>query len=214
MKRVLLLLFFAVLCYGAAAQGPVVTIVNETGYTIEYLYVSSNNSDQWEEDLLGRKVLENGKSFQITLPETGGYDFKGVDKDKDSYYKWNVVVRGNLTVTLTPDDYEPDDERPEAEIPYVFTDSPASGSTWVTVMNNTGYDIYYLYVSLNDADDWYSDILKEDILEKGKEVRVMLPRAGTWDFKAVDVDDDDYTKVEVSLKQGANRVVFQASDRD
>jgi len=214
MKRVFLLLFFAVLCYGAAAQGSVVTIVNETGYTIEYLYVSSNNSDQWEEDLLGRKVLENGKSFQITLAETGGYDFKGVDQDKDSYYKWNVVVRGNMTVTFTADDYEPDDERPEAEIPYVFTDSPASGSTWVTVVNNTGYDVYYLYVSLNDADDWYSDILKDDILEKGKEVRVMLPRAGVWDFKAIDVDDDDYTKIEVSMKQGANRVVFQSSDRD
>ena len=214
MKRTLLLLFFVALCLGATAQTPTITIANETGYTIKYLYVSSNNSNDWEEDVLGRKMLESGKSFQMTLSENGIYDFKGVDEDRDSYIKWNVMVRGDATVTLTMDDFEPADARSEDEIPYVTTSSPASGATWVTVSNQTGYDIYYLYISRDDSDGWYSDLLKDDILEKGKEVRVMLPGPGTWDFKVIDKDEDDYSRMGVSITQGSNRVIFRSSDMD
>lgn len=214
MKHAFFFILFAVLCGAASAQTPVVTIVNETGQTIEYLYTSSNQTDSWEDDVLGRNVLTNGSSFKITLPETGTYDFKGTDTDKDSYYKWNIIIRGNTTITLTAEDFKPDDSRPIGEIPYVFSDSPAPGSTWMTVVNNTNFEIYYLYVSLSDSDGWYSDILKDDTLEKGKQVTVRLPRPGTWDVKAVDKLEHDYTKMELIVTAGANRVVIQQADMD
>lgn len=213
MKRTLLLLIFAAVCSVAAAQGPVVTVVNDTGYTFNYLYISSNNSSSWEDDVLGRKVLTDGDSFKLTLPETGVYDFKAVDTDDDDYIKWDIMVRGNTTITFTMDDFDVKAERGEPS-PYVFTSSPASNATWVTVANDTGYTIYYLYISRGDDDDWFEDILGDDILEKGKQVRVMLPGPGDWDFRAVDADDDEYFRYDEPMSRGSNRVTFRISDLD
>jgi len=214
MKRIFLLMLLIALGGLAAAQSPVVTMINETGNTVEYLYASSNQSDKWEDDVLGRNVLLNGKSFKMTLPENGTYDFRMVDKEDNSYYKWNVIVRGDMTLTMTPEDFEEDDDRPEAERPVVFTGTPRASSTWMTVVNNTNADIYYLYISLSDADGWYGDVLKKEILEKGKEIQVRLPRSGTWDLKAVHENDTEFYKIELSISQGNNRIVIQPSDRD
>lgn len=40
---------------------------NMTGYTIEQVYVSPNNKNDWEEDVLGEDVLEDGASVKITF---------------------------------------------------------------------------------------------------------------------------------------------------
>jgi hypothetical protein len=214
MKRILLS-FFALLLGGAAfAQGPSITVINNTGHTIEYLYVSSNASDDWEDDVLGRRVLEEGKEFKLSLPENGTYDFRAVDKDDDTYFKWNVVVRGNLTITFTADDYEEENGGLDAsQQPYTTTSAP-SGQTWVTISNQTGYEIYYLYVSPGDADGWGKDILGEDTFADGKELRVVLPTGpGPFDFRARDEDDDEYTQYDVEMSTGgANRVTLRVSD--
>ena len=207
MKRIFLLLFFSVMCCMASAQGPTVTVVNNTGYTINYLHISSNNTKSWESDVLGRQVLENGKTFRITLPESGVYDFRAIDKDNDDYFKWNLMVRGNTTITFTMADYSYD----ESSSSSVTTTS--SSNTRVTVVNDTGYTIYYLYISRQASDKWEEDVLGDEVLLNGKEVRVTLPGPGVWDFKVVDKDSDDYYKYGVSIDQGsANRVVFRISD--
>ena len=214
MKKLILLFFTALFCGSAFAQGPSVTVVNNTGYTIEYLYISSNASDKWEDDVLGRRVLKEGDTFKLSLPENGTYDFKAVDKDEDSYIKWNVMVRGDQTITFTMDDYDEEDGGlDESEQPYTTTSTPASDQTWVTVSNQTGYEIYYLYVSPGEADGWGRDILKDDTLANGKEVQVILPTGpGDFDFRARDKDDDDYTKYDVVISKGSNRVILRVSD--
>ena len=215
MKRLILLFFTLLLGYTAAAQGPSVTITNNTGYTFRYLYVSSNNSSNWEEDVLGRKVLESGNSFKVTLPENGVYDFKGVDTDDDDYYKWNIMIRGNTSVSFTMSDYDSDNASSSSSSSSSTTrSSSSSGNTSVTVVNDTGYTIYYLYISRDDTSDWEEDVLGDDVLRSGENVRVTLPGPGVWDFKAIDKDDDDYYKMGQSISRGSNRVVFRLSDMD
>ncbi len=216
MKRLLCFFFAALFCGTVFAQGPSVTVANNTGYTIEYLYISSNATDSWEDDVLGRRVLEEGDTFKLSLPENGTYDFKAVDEDDDSYIKWNVMVRGNQTITFTADDYDEDNGGLDAsQQPYTTTSTPASGQTWVTISNQTGYEIYYLYVSPGEADGWGTDILDEDTLDNRKEIRVILPTGpGEFDFRARDEDDDEYTKFKVVMNSGSNQVIFRASDLD
>jgi hypothetical protein len=215
MKKLILLFSALMFCGAVFAQGPSVTVVNDTGYTIRYLYISSNTTDSWEDDVLGRRVLEDGDSFVLSLPENGTYDFKGVDEDDDAYIKWNVMVRGNQTITLTMSDFDEENGGLESsEQPYITTSTPSSG-TWVTVSNQTGYTIYYLYVSPGEADGWGRDILGEDVLSNGKEVRVVLPSgSGLFDFRAKDEDDDEYTKYDIDMENGSNRVIFRISDLD
>jgi len=43
------------------------TIRNNTGQTINELYVSAVSTDDWEEDILGRDTLPNGEAAQIAF---------------------------------------------------------------------------------------------------------------------------------------------------
>ncbi|HEY0837588.1 MAG TPA: hypothetical protein VGE72_26980 [Azospirillum sp.] len=42
-------------------------IVNKTGYTFKNIHVSEANNNSWDEDVLGRDVLENGESLDVSF---------------------------------------------------------------------------------------------------------------------------------------------------
>ena len=87
----------------ALAADYYVEITNKTGYTIMYMYVSPDNSDSWEEDVLGEDVLPSGKTQRVNLTgyKSPIFDIRLVDEDGDKYTFWNVdVSKVDLTVTL------------------------------------------------------------------------------------------------------------------
>jgi len=87
----------------------------------------------------------------------------------------------------------------------------------ITVVNNTGYACYELYLSPVTVDNWEEDVLGNSILPSGQSVRVRLAfplsRSNRYDFKMVDLDGDTYTKWNVLLTPNAT-VVFTFSDID
>ncbi|GHU33294.1 hypothetical protein FACS1894172_11510 [Spirochaetia bacterium] len=107
MKRFFLAaLLFGAMVFSVAAAGPVVTVVNNTGYTIYYLFFSESADEMWGEDVLDEEVLVDGDSFQITLPSAGTWDFGAEDEDGDSYAQYNQNIKRNTTITFTLDDLE------------------------------------------------------------------------------------------------------------
>jgi len=88
-----------VLCLAGCGE-PSVTIVNNTGFDIYFLYVSHANSDGWEEDVLGNNILENGNSIQVSLPRGGRWDIKLEDEDGDSYTKYGIKANSQTVFTL------------------------------------------------------------------------------------------------------------------
>ena len=106
-KFVVGILFFVVLLTVVTAvsaqSGPQITIVNNTGYTVWHVYISSNASGSWGSDRLGRdQVLRNGQSLRVNLPHpidvVNRYDIRLVDSDGDSYTKMNVRVSANSRI--------------------------------------------------------------------------------------------------------------------
>lgn len=81
-----------------------VTIYNRTGYDIYFLYVSHEDSDDWEEDVLDDEILEAGDSFTIDLNgyKTARFDIMAEDEDGDVYYFWNLDCEYN-DFSLTTD---------------------------------------------------------------------------------------------------------------
>ena len=82
------------------------TLKNRTGYQINYLYVSPQNSNQWGPDRLGsNQTVANGQDAAITI---NGYpdnvcmfDIKAVDSDGDSYRKVaNLCQVYDVTFTI------------------------------------------------------------------------------------------------------------------
>ncbi len=61
------------------------TLKNKTGYEISEVYVSPSKSAEWEEDVLGRDVLGDGESVDITFSrktKSCNWDMKVVYTDK------------------------------------------------------------------------------------------------------------------------------------
>lgn len=78
-------------------------IVNKTGYPIKHLYVSEGNSNSWDEDVLGRDVLDDGESFELSFAKgekTCKWDMKVVyDDDEASVWKnLNLCKISKLTL--------------------------------------------------------------------------------------------------------------------
>ena len=87
----------ALLLLAGAAQGANrhVDIVNKTGMTIKHFYASTTGTDDWEEDILGRDVIEDGDTFDINVDDGSGacrYDFKAVFENGASLVRNNINV--------------------------------------------------------------------------------------------------------------------------
>ena len=85
---------------------PLITIINNTGYTIWYVYVKPSSSNNWGDDILySDQVLTNGQSVSVRLGQAlnivDKYDICIIDSDEDSYTKWNVTIKNNATITFT-----------------------------------------------------------------------------------------------------------------
>jgi hypothetical protein len=79
----------------AIAQGKQnFTLVNQTGYDISEVYVSPNNSSDWEEDVLGEDILKNRDDVVIRFhraTEQCLWDMKVVYEDDDSSAIWQDI---------------------------------------------------------------------------------------------------------------------------
>jgi hypothetical protein len=71
---------------GATAGRQDFTVRNETSTDIVRIYVSTSNTNDWEEDVLGKDILEAGSSTKINFNNStqGCYhDLKAVFRDGD-----------------------------------------------------------------------------------------------------------------------------------
>ena len=92
MKRLILIILFAVLSTALFAEDGYVIVYNRTGYDIYEMYVSHGTADDWEDDVLGEYILKDDESFEVTLDgyKTLVFDVMAVDEDGDTYYFWNL----------------------------------------------------------------------------------------------------------------------------
>lgn len=69
------------------------TLKNDTGVVIAEVYVTPNHSDDWEDDIMGKDVLPNGDSVDITFSRTEktcNWDLKIVD-EHDAEIEWTEL---------------------------------------------------------------------------------------------------------------------------
>ena len=81
------------------------SVVNNTGHTVVTLNVSASNENSWGPDILGRDVLPNGQSADITFPHDTAqcmWDIKATYDDGDTTDMRGVNLCNVATVTLTP----------------------------------------------------------------------------------------------------------------
>ncbi|TVQ96412.1 MAG: hypothetical protein EA403_16330 [Spirochaetaceae bacterium] len=81
----------------------------------------------------------------------------------------------------------------------------------VTFVNQTGYEIVYLFFSPSDSEYWGVDILgSERTLDAGQKLTYLVyypDECNSFDFLAIDEDGDAYTIWDVELCDGTSRVL-------
>jgi len=69
------------------------TLMNDTGVVISEIFVSPSTSDDWEEDIMGKDVLDNRESVDISFSRTEKtceWDLKIVDA-QDNEIEWTEL---------------------------------------------------------------------------------------------------------------------------
>ena len=72
-----------------------VRIHNQTGWTMLRFYASDSRKSDWEEDILGDSVLNNGRSVTVNIDDGSGacvYDFRA------EFTNGQVLTRMNINV--------------------------------------------------------------------------------------------------------------------
>jgi hypothetical protein len=71
-----------------------IEVTNSTGFTIHYLYISHEFTDNWEEDVLGEDVLVHGNTYRITVNgyPTSIFDVRAADEDGDTYTLYGIDI--------------------------------------------------------------------------------------------------------------------------
>ena len=91
----------------------------------------------------------------------------------------------------------------------------AQNQPTVRIVNNTGHQIYFIFISPSDNETWGEDLLGEDILENGQTFTYQLPqplnRVNVYDIRLEDEDEDAYTKMKITMTNNA-RIVFTIDD--
>lgn len=112
MKKII---FIVLLCSLATVlfAGDVKTIIvkNNTGYSLNYIYFSPSDFDDWGDDFLEGRVLYDGEEFEVYLDRDIDenqfiYDLQAVDEDDDYYTMYETDISANNTVIVTMDAYD------------------------------------------------------------------------------------------------------------
>ena len=186
-----------------------VTFINNTGYDIWYLFFSPGDSEYWGADILGTtRTLDDGEelSFYIHYPDrSNSFDFMAIDEDYDAYFIWDYTITDGreAIVEITLADYDGGYEMPDlAE---------------VSLTNDTGYDMWYIFFSPGDSNMWGVDMLDEEtILYDGEILSLFVPvsrETTRYDVQSVDEDEDEYYFwVELSNRDDEYEFLIELSD--
>ncbi len=189
-----------------------VTVINDSSYIFNELYVSPTAANDWGTDHLGStSILKSNGSFDITLEkyEYENYDIRIIDQDGDTYTFTYVPLKAGSAVTIsfldglnaTVTGVDGAQSVISGSLEYANGDSSEEASIYdgafvFTVYNESPYQLYSIHMSPDSSTDDSVDILPA-ILEPGASQEVTgsvadTPYAGEtdWYLYVTDVDED------------------------
>jgi hypothetical protein len=90
---------------GLAADARDIAVINRTGKPVLSLFVSPVDSEEWEEDILGVDVLEDGQTVKISFSgyddEQCHFDLLATDEDDNEWLLPDVNLCEVVDITIT-----------------------------------------------------------------------------------------------------------------
>jgi hypothetical protein len=150
-----------------------ITLVNQSGQTVCYVYISPVTDTTWGDDQLGgSEVIETGSSRTFDVAP-GAYDLRADDCNR-------TVLAEERGITVTPEG-----------ITWTLTGSaaqpppPSGGSLAINLVNNLDQAVCYVYIRPGTSTNWGADRLGSAVIAAGTSQAFNVD-AGTYDFRAED----------------------------
>ena len=203
------------LCTVYAQRNLSITIINNTGNLIWYVYITEAGESSRGQDQLGSAVIMNNDSKSFTMPfharGANRYDIILRDSDNREYIKRNVMVTQDMSLTFNRNDLARDDRSD-------YRQTPAAGDPSITIVNNTRDTIVNVFISQTASDDWGRNRLdRYQSIRGGQSREFTLPFplnvVNRYDIRIEDSDGNSYLKMNVRIEAGA-RIEFDRSDLD
>ena len=86
-----------------------ITVTNDSSQSLDEIYSSTCDEDEWGDDLMGVEVLEPGEEVDITVEE-GCWDIKAVAEDGQEVDAYSITVEDGDELEWTVDDDADDDD--------------------------------------------------------------------------------------------------------
>ncbi|MHB1317644.1 MAG: hypothetical protein ACYCYF_03395 [Anaerolineae bacterium] len=144
-------------------KGTELTIINDAGVDIWYLFVSPSDAEDWGDDRLGGDTIPAGDTYTLTGISDGVYDVQARDADDNPIQTiWSLTISGSTTQVIEEQ------------------------ALMLEVYNNSDAPIAELFVSPTDSDSWGEDQLGASIIAMEDTYTLDGLAPGTYDMQAED----------------------------
>lgn len=163
------------------AEGGSLDIVNDSGETICFVYISTSDSEDWGPEQLGEDtILEPGQTFTITDIPPGTYDIKAEDCSGE-------IMARNYEVKLGAADF-------------TWTIGGAATATLI-LENRSGVSLCYLYITTDSSSGWGPDQLGEgNIINNGENFTITDIPPGVYDLRVESCEGQFAERQDVSIE--------------
>jgi hypothetical protein len=166
---------------------------NKTKGEIYYLFCSPGDSEFWGPDVLGsNNTLDAGgrAEFYISYPETSNtFDFMAIDEFGNTYQLFEKEITDGTAAKFVISE--------DLIIDSVDLDILEDNLIALEIMNLTGFEIYYLFVSPSDSAMYGIDFMdSETTLPDEESISLLFFKDDTsidYDIQGIDEDEDTYS---------------------
>ncbi|MBF9016020.1 MULTISPECIES: hypothetical protein [unclassified Oceanispirochaeta] len=196
MKRYLTFIVLVMLSSTLWAQSEffnTIEFINNTREDIIYLFFSPADSEYWGPDVLGdsRTLSSKGSiEFFISYPnETDSFDFMAIDTSGNVYEIYEESITDEYAAQIVINKTSKSDE--------IDLDSLEEELIGLEIINETGLELYYLFMSPSDSEMYGIDFMdSETTLQPGASVSVLLFNSNAevdYDIQGMDAEDDTFS---------------------
>jgi len=171
---------------------PTITIQNNTGYSINGIYIKESTSTNWGSNLYGYSTLSNGASREFKLSKSlsanNEYDFRlQSTSGGHSFRKYKLTVSNNMTITFTSSDLNDGSNLPS-----------------ITIQNRTGVNFNSIFIKPSASSDWGTSF--GSLSNNGNQnITIPIPPSSytTFDIQARSTNPaNTYTRNNVTVSSG------------